>query len=143
MKQLITTLLTPLVIIPSLIITLSLILVSPAHGDILETDHGDTISGTVESLGHGTIVFKSPMSPQALQIKASALKHLTFPHTNKSSHNHSYSHSYTHSYTNSYTHIHTHLYLATEYRFTRLSMSLRVLRNTWVALHPSKPSSQA
>ena len=89
MKQLITTLLTPLVIIPSLIIPLSLILVSPAHGDILETDHGDTISGTVESLGHGTIVFKSPMSPQALQIKASALKHLTFPHTNKSSHNHS------------------------------------------------------
>ena len=89
MKQLITTLLTPLVIIPSLIIPLSLILVSAAHGDTLETDHGDTISGTVESLGHGTIVFKSPMSPQALQIKASALKHLTFPHTNKSSHNHS------------------------------------------------------
>ena len=89
MKPLITTLLTPLVIIPSLIIPLSLILVSAAHGDTLETDHGDTISGTVESLGHGTIVFKSPMSPQALQIKASALKHLTFPHTNKSSHNHS------------------------------------------------------
>ena len=84
MKQLITTLLTPLVIIPSLIIPLSLILVSAAHGDTLETDHGDTISGTVESLEHGTIVFKSPMSPQALQIKASALKHLTFPHTNKS-----------------------------------------------------------
>jgi hypothetical protein len=80
MKQLITTLLTPLRIIP-----LGLILVSAAHGDTLETDHGDTISGTVESLEHGTIVFKSPMSPQALQIKASALKHLTFPHTKKSS----------------------------------------------------------
>jgi len=80
MKQLITTLLNPLRIIP-----LGLILVSAAHGDTLETDHGDTISGTVESLEHGTIVFKSPMSPQALQIKASALKHLTFPHTKKSS----------------------------------------------------------
>lgn len=84
MKQLITTLLTPLVITPLLIIALGLILVSAAHGDTLETDHGDTISGTVESLEHGTIVFKSPMSPQALQIKASSLKHLTFPHTNKS-----------------------------------------------------------
>ena len=84
MKQLITTLLTPLLITPLLIIPLGLILVSAAHGDTLETDHGDTISGTVESLEHGTIVFKSPMSPQALQIKASSLKHLTFPHTNKS-----------------------------------------------------------
>jgi hypothetical protein len=89
MKPLITTLLTPLVITPLLIIPLSLILVSAAHGDTLETDHGDTISGTVESLEHGTIVFKSPMSPQALQIKASSLKHLTFPHTNKSGPKHS------------------------------------------------------
>lgn len=89
MKPLITTLLTPLVITPLLIIPLGLILVSAAHGDTLETDHGDTISGTVESLEHGTIVFKSPMSPQALQIKASSLKHLTFPHTNKSGPKHS------------------------------------------------------
>ena len=89
MKPLITTLLTPLLITPLLIIPLSLILVSAAHGDTLETDHGDTISGTVESLEHGTIVFKSPMSPQALQIKASSLKHLTFPHTNKSGPKHS------------------------------------------------------
>ena len=89
MKQLITTLLTPLVITPLLIIPLSLILVSAAHGDTLETDHGDTISGTVESLEHGTIAFKSPMSPQALQIKASSLKRLTFPHTNKSGPKHS------------------------------------------------------
>ena len=89
MKPLITTLLTPLLITPLLIIPLSLILVSAAHGDSLETDHGDTISGTVESLEHGTIVFKSPMSPQALQIKASSLKHLTFPHTNKSGPKHS------------------------------------------------------
>ena len=84
MKQLITTLLTPLLIIP-----LCLILVNAAHGDTLETDHGDTISGTVESLEHGTVVFKSPMSPQALQIKASSLKHLTFPQTNKSGPKHS------------------------------------------------------
>jgi len=89
MKQLITTLLTPSVIIPSLIIPLCLILVNAAHGDTLETDHGDTISGTVESLEHGTVVFKSPMSPQALQIKASSLKHLTFPQTNKSGPKHS------------------------------------------------------
>jgi hypothetical protein len=89
MKPLITTLLTPLLITPLLIIPLGLILVSAAHGDTLETDHGDTISGTVESLEHGTIVFKSPMSPQALQIKASSLKHLTFPHTNKSGPKHS------------------------------------------------------
>ena len=89
MKPLITTLLTPLVITPLLIIPLCLILVSSAHGDTLETDHGDTISGTVESLEHGTVVFKSPMSPQALQIKASSLKHLTFPQTNKSGPKHS------------------------------------------------------
>mgnify|MGYP001134955724 CR=1 FL=1 len=89
MKQLITTLLTPLVITPLLIIPLCLILVNAAHGDTLETDHGDTISGTVESLEHGTVVFKSPMSPQALQIKASSLKHLTFPQTNKSGPKHS------------------------------------------------------
>ena len=79
----ITKLLTPLVIIP-----LGLVLLSAAQGDTLETDHGDTISGTVESLEHGTLVFKSPMSPQALQIKASSLNHLTFSHTNKQSPTH-------------------------------------------------------
>jgi len=79
----ITKLLTPLVIIP-----LGLVLLSAAQGDTLETDHGDTISGTVESLKHGTLVFKSPMSPQALQIKASSLNHLTFSHTNKQSPTH-------------------------------------------------------
>jgi len=79
----ITKLLTPLVIIP-----LGLVLLSAAQGDTLETDHGDTISGTVESWEHGTLVFKSPMSPQALQIKASSLNHLTFSHTNKQSPTH-------------------------------------------------------
>jgi hypothetical protein len=62
--------------------------ISPAAGDSLETHHGNTITGEVQSFDPGGITIQSPLSLRAITVKATSLKHLAVSASNKLSPTH-------------------------------------------------------
>ena len=62
--------------------------INPAAGDSLETHHGNTITGEVQSFDPGGITIQSPLSLRAITVKATSLKHLAVSASNKLSPTH-------------------------------------------------------
>ncbi len=69
-------------------ILLSLALGQLSHGETLETDRGDILSGTLQSFDQGVLEFATPLSPAPFQVKASSVYKIEFSRDTSASSSH-------------------------------------------------------